>query len=93
HVKFKANGEIYSDNFDINNDILKTLKLNQQNLIDNRKRILKTTLNTLATKNKGQWNKDILQREIDKWENKNNEKYKAYCQIVIYHLKKKLAQC
>lgn len=89
-IKFRRNGEIYSDDSDINMDLKETLNLNYEPLRKGRKEKLDFAFENLRKKNKGTWSKDILQREIDKWENKNNEKYKAYCQIVIYHLKKKL---
>ncbi len=92
-IKFRTNGEIYADDFEINKDLQETLNLNYEGLIKNRKITLDIALKNLMDKNKGTWNKEILQREIDKLDNINNAEYKAYCQIVIYHLKKKLAKC
>jgi uncharacterized protein (TIGR02646 family) len=90
-VKFKANGEIYADDVDINKDLNITLNLNYQTIVKNRKVTLEATYEKLE-KYKGTWSKEILQKEIDKWEGVNNEEYKPYCQIVIYHLRKKLAK-
>jgi conserved hypothetical protein TIGR02646 len=90
-VKFKANGEIYSNDADINNDLSVTLNLNYQTIVNNRKAVLDIAYNNLA-KHKGIWSKDILQKEIDKWEGKYDSEYQPYCQIVIYHLKKKVAK-
>lgn len=92
-IKFRANGEIYADDFKINKDLKETLNLNYEGLIKNRKMMLDIALKNLIDKNKGTWSKETLKREIDKWENINNPEHTAYCQIIIYHLKKKLAKC
>jgi uncharacterized protein (TIGR02646 family) len=90
-IKFKANGEIYADDADIDNDLAVTLNLNYQTIVKNRKVVLDTAYEKLAV-HKGLWSKELLQKEIDRWENGNSEEYQPYCQIVIYHLKKKLAK-
>jgi conserved hypothetical protein TIGR02646 len=90
-IKFKATGEIYSDDSGINNDLSVTLNLNNQTIVNNRKVVLDKVYKNLET-HKGQWSKDILQKEIDKWEGKHDSEYKPYCQIVIYHLKNKVAK-
>jgi len=90
-IKFKANGEIYSDDTDINKDLNITLNLNYQTIVKNRKTVLDTAYEKLGIY-KGTWSKELLQREIDKWESEYNEKYQPYCQIVIYQLKKKLTK-
>lgn len=89
-VKFEANGKVYSDDISVNKDLNETLNLNCKPLKINREKVLKDTLSELEKKHKGAWSKEVLQRELEKWEAVNDNKYKAYCQIVIYHLKKKL---
>jgi uncharacterized protein (TIGR02646 family) len=91
-IKFDANGKVSSDNFEINKDLNETLNLNTESLIENRRQALDSALQELANKNSIAWTKEILQREIDKWNAVNDEKYKPYCQIVIFYLKKKLTQ-
>ena len=91
-IKFDKNGRIYSDNSDIEYDLSNVLKLNQNFLKENRKVLLDVALQPLIVKHKSKWTKEVLQRELEKWEARNDEKYKPYCQIVIYHLKKKLAR-
>jgi len=90
-IKYKANGEIHSDDADINNDLSVTLNLNYQTIVNNRKAVLDTVYKRLEI-HKGTWSKNLLQKEIDKWEGEYDGKYQPYCQIVIYHLKKKVAK-
>jgi uncharacterized protein (TIGR02646 family) len=90
-IKFKANGEIYSDDIDINNDLNITLNLNYQTIVKNRQTVLDTVKKELEI-HKRKWSKELLQKEIDKWEGEYDDKYKPYCQIVIYQLKKKLTK-
>jgi uncharacterized protein (TIGR02646 family) len=90
-IKFKATGEIYSDDVDIHNDLTITLNLNYQTIVKNRKVVLDTAYEKLGIY-KGTWSKELLEKEINQWNNEHNDEYKPYCQIVIYHLKKKLAK-
>lgn len=89
-VKFRANGEVYSDDIDVNNDLNVVLNLNLQTLVNNRKIVLEEALKQLEKKHKGSWPNDILEKEINDWKGLHDEKYKPYCQIVIFYLSKKL---
>ena len=91
-IKFDKYGIISSDNSDIERDLSKILQLNHDVLKKNRKTVLDVALKPLIEKHKLKWTKEVLQKEIEKWESVNDEKHKAYCQIVIFHLKKKLKQ-
>lgn len=91
-IKYRRNGEIYSDDCEVNKDLDETLNLNNQTLRKNRELVLNDALKSLGDRKMGLWNKEILQREINKWKSINNSEHKAYCQIVIYHLKKKLVK-
>lgn len=90
-IKFKPNGEIYSDDVVINKDLHETLNLNIQTIINNRKITLDTALKKLEKEYNATWSKELVQKEIDKWKNQHDEKYKPYCEIVVYYLKKKLS--
>jgi uncharacterized protein (TIGR02646 family) len=89
-IKFRADGEIYSADCEINKDLDTTLNLNTQTLKYNRALTLEWYTKKLSDSKKGIWSKDILQKEIDKWENTTLVEYEPYCQIVISYLKKKL---
>lgn len=91
-VKYSSSGEISSDEMRINNDLNITLNLNVETLVKNRKRVLDEALkNFYQNHPQSTWTKAILEREIRKW-SPTKGPYKEYCQIVVFHLKKKLAK-
>jgi hypothetical protein len=91
-VKFSKSGEISSDNETVNHDLHKTLNLNMQSLVNNRKSVLDIALTDFYQKHPQKtWTKAILEREIRKWSPMKGP-YTEYCQIVVFHLKKKLAK-
>jgi uncharacterized protein (TIGR02646 family) len=91
-IKYHPSGEIYSDDETINNDLNKTLNMNMQTLVKNRRVILDEVIKLLMTERpKGDWTAAILNKKIQELSNKQkDEKYQPYCQIAIYYLKKKL---
>lgn len=93
-IKYHLNGEIYSDDTVINDDLNKILNLNMQTLKENRKIVLDELVKKLISERaKGDWSASMLNRKIQEWSNKQeNGKYKVYCQVAIYYLKKKLSQ-
>jgi hypothetical protein len=86
-IKYLSNGIIYSDDTTIND----VLNLNMQTLANNRKKVLDIILQQLTNeKPKGDWTVAILNTKIQEWSNKQkDDKFKPYCQIAIYYLKKK----
>lgn len=92
-IKYLGNGEIASDDVTINNDLNQVLNLNMQTLVNNRKEVLELVLKQLKNQYpKGDWTEAILNKKIQQWSDKQSDgKYKPYCQIVIYHFKKKLS--
>ncbi|BDA71255.1 hypothetical protein CAL7716_054210 [Calothrix sp. PCC 7716] len=93
-IKYHLNGQMYSDDIMINEELNKILNLNVQILKENRKKILDVLIQTLKSERpKGDWTAAMLNNKIREWSNKDEDnKYKAYCQIVIYYLKKKLSK-
>lgn len=91
-IRYRGNGEIYSLEIDINHDLNEILNLNTQTLVNNRKDVLELAIKQLIKEQpKGNWTVAMLSQQITFWSDKQkNGKYKPYCQIVIYHLKKKL---
>jgi len=90
-IKYRNNGEIYSDNEDIHNDLSNTLNLNMQPLVKNRQNTLITVVQELNKlfPNKT-WSRSEIEKRISEWSSKNtNGHYGEYCQFVIYHLRKR----
>lgn len=90
-IKYLGDGTIISHNQNINNEINKLLNLNIQTLKNNRKKVYDGAIEILTKKNNKQWSKSIIQSEIKKWSLKDkNNRYKEYCMVVVYFLKKKI---
>ena len=90
-VKFYANGEIYSEDKVVHNDLTEILNLNCEYLIKRRKNTFDEWQKKFIHQYpKGAWSKAILQQELDNWENASLEEYRPYCQIVIAYLKDKI---
>ncbi|KYC39032.1 hypothetical protein WA1_34145 [Scytonema hofmannii PCC 7110] len=92
-IRYRGNGQIYSDEVTINDELEKVLNLNMQTLANNRKEVLEIVIQQLTKERpQGNWTVAMLTQKINEWNNKQQDgKYKPYCQIVIYHLKKKLS--
>ena len=93
-VKYRANGQIYSEDETINNELDKVLNLNMQTLVVNRREVITLVIKELQRNYPtGTWTAATLNREIKKWnEKKGDGKYRPYCQIVVHHLNKKLSR-
>ncbi|MEC4819850.1 MAG: retron system putative HNH endonuclease [Scytonema sp. PMC 1069.18] len=93
-IKYLATGKIYSDHETIDRELNDVLNLNMQTLVNNRKEVLELALQQLKSEYpKGDWTVAMLTKKIQQWSNRQKDaKYKPYCQIVIYHLKKKLTR-
>lgn len=93
-IKYLPNGIIYSDDTAINNELNQVLNLNIQTLVNNRKVILDILIQQLKSEQaKGDWTAAMLNKKIKEWSDKQKDgKYKPYCQIAIYYLKKKLSK-
>jgi uncharacterized protein (TIGR02646 family) len=90
-VKFSVNGEIYSDDAVVNNDLSATLNLNHQTIVNNRKVFLQEAIKELAGRHPhGSWSKQVLTAEIQRWNTLKEGKFTQYCHIVIYYLKTKI---
>lgn len=94
-VKFDNNGEIYSDDAIVDNDLNNFLNLNVRYLVDGRKMAIDEVIKNLNNKYKkkaGQkWSKGDLQKEIKSWQEIDSDgMYQIYCQAAIHYLQKKL---
>ncbi len=86
------NGKIKSSNPDWDKEINdnKTLNLNDSLLMINRQQVLSGVQTILENK---KWKKAELQTKLNEWMSKDKDgKYKQYCGIVRWYLKKKLRQ-
>ena len=95
-IKYRSNGEIYSDEPDIEKDLNETLNLNCNKadayLVTNRKEAINACKRQLLKlQEKGIWKESILEAMLKRYERTDSEgRYEPYSGIVIYYLKKKL---
>ena len=89
-IFYKKDGYIYSNNQDINDELNRVLNLNYEILKANRKDAFNQV--TIELK-KSNWSIPILKSTLEKYKHKNSKgKYRPYCEMIIYFLKKKLQQ-
>lgn len=106
-IKYKTNGEIYSDNEGLYNEIGRPnycndegmlikdpgiLNLNLPELIKARKNTLDGFIKANLTGKLGKLNKPKLKRYRDKWAGESHaDQLQPYCMIVVYYLDRKIA--
>lgn len=87
-IKYRRDGEIYSENADFNDDLNDTLNLNILTLKNNRKAALDTALNSLSKLKDNSWGKDFVRKTIDRLE--NSDEKTEYIGIIVYYLSKRM---
>lgn len=107
-ISYSMDGEIKSSNVAWNKEFGErtdkgfekgVLNLNNGILRQNRKEVIKAFVEQLNSmnKNKQSWTKSRLQNALKEWESMHKDddgesKYKSYCGVIVYYLKKKLRQ-
>lgn len=93
-IKYKANGEIYSDDDTLNTELETVLNLNVKQLKENRRVVYETVQTRIRNKVRQhrtkQLQKGFLEAEKRKWLNLDNGKYKEFCMVGVYVIYKKL---
>jgi len=95
-IKYESSGIIKSDNREVDNDLNNELNLNNQRFRNNRKKAIDTAILAIQKnykkKTNGTWKKADLQKELNHWKIKNNQRYQEYCGAAIFYLERKLAR-
>lgn len=93
-IKYKSNGEIYSSDDILNEELESVLNLNVKSLKDNRRIIYEEVQNRIIIEGKRQGNKALkkrfLENERAKLLKQNTGKYDEFCMVGVYVLDKKL---
>ena len=93
-INYKANGEIYSNDEQLNNELNSVLNLNMQSLKRNRQVIYEEVQNRIRLEGKRQKNHTLkrrfLENEKQKWLALNQSKYSEFCMVGVYVIEKKL---
>jgi len=93
-IKYRKNGWIYSDDPIINYELNNILNLNTQILVYYRKAVIDQVIKELTNikGKKAAWSVSDIKNKIQVYENTTAGKYKPYCQIIIYFLKKRIGE-
>ncbi|EDN71315.1 conserved hypothetical protein [Beggiatoa sp. PS] len=93
-IEYRRNGKIYSHDPIIDKELNDILNLNTQTLVNNRSEIIDQIIEDLTRikGKKAEWSISEVKKKIQQYESKANGKYKPYCQVVIYFLKKRFAK-
>jgi len=93
-IKYKSNGEIYSNDANIDNDLNKVLNLNVKTLKDNRRVMYEEIQGRIRGEGKRLGNKALkksfLESEKEKLLSIPKGKYREYCMVGVYIIDKKL---
>ena len=93
-IKYRANGEIYSDDEILNSELTKVLNLNTKDLQDIRQVFYKSIQNRIILEGKRRNGLDIQKRfyesEKERLLTKFGGKFTQYCMIGVYLINKKL---
>jgi uncharacterized protein (TIGR02646 family) len=90
-INYRNNGEVYSDNAGIDQELNEVLNLNNPYLVNNRKLVLDSFKERLERY--GNLNRPTLVRWVNDWSGiANTDNLHPYCMVIVYWLKKKLAR-
>lgn len=90
-IQYSADGKICSSDLRIRNDLSSLLNLNEQMLIDGRKRAIQMLQNYLMKKNpKGTWNVSLLRNAQKQFAEKKDGMYPQYVGAVLYFIERYL---
>ena len=87
-IYYTADGKIYSEDIDFNNDLNKILNLNLLKLKNNRRTAYMTYFKELNSRKSGNWTKEYIQKALDHC--LSSEVMQPYIGIIIYMLNKRL---
>lgn len=91
-IEYRNDGEIFSNNEKLNEELNNILNLNFPELKRVRKSTLTGFIDSYLKGLKGKLNKEKLVRYRDKWAGDSHaDQLQPYCMIVVYYLDKKIA--
>jgi uncharacterized protein (TIGR02646 family) len=95
-IKYLSNGEIHSNDPVIENELTEVLNLNMQSLVDGRREVYETVQKQVEIESKkcanGNIRRRYFERELQRWLTLDSGKFKPYCMVAVYYLKKKIRQ-
>lgn len=93
-IKYDADGEIYTDNDDINRQLNEVLNLNMLTLKAGRREVYLEVQNKVEVESKKYIDKNLrnkfFEQEKTKWLTTTTDKYRPFCMVAVYYLNKKI---
>lgn len=84
-IMYTKDGNVYSDNIDLNHEIENIINLNLQILIDARRETLSSVFANVPT-----WDLTTINKLINKYSQKNSAgMFAPFCQMIVWNLQKK----
>lgn len=95
-IIYRSNGEIHSDDPIIERELSEVLNLNMQTLVDGRREVFEIVQKKVEIESKKYAGRNIItkyfERELQWWLSRDSGKFKPYCMVAVYYLKKKIRQ-
>lgn len=95
-IKYNSEGEIYTDNEGLNNQLNNVLNLNMQSLKDARREVYLEVQRNVETESKKYADRNLrntfFEQEKAKWLARTANKQRPYCMVAVYYLTKKIRQ-
>lgn len=95
-IKYLSNGEIHSDDPRIDYDLNNVLNLNMQTLVDGRREVYEEVQKKVESESTKCTNNRIktkyFEKELQWWLSQDGGKFKPYCLVAVYYLKRKIRQ-
>jgi uncharacterized protein (TIGR02646 family) len=93
-IKYNSEGEIYTDNEALNNQLNDVLNLNMQSLKDARREVYLEVQRNVEAESKKYADRNLkttfFEQEKTKWLARAANKHKPYCMVAVYYLNKKI---
>jgi len=95
-IRYRSNGEIFSDDKKIDKELNDVLNLNTKNLVDIREVFYKDVQSRIIQEGRRRQGREIQKQfyisEKDKLLSRNKGKYTPYCMVGVYLINKKLSR-
>jgi uncharacterized protein (TIGR02646 family) len=90
-IEYGSDGEIDASQPDVARDLRVTLNLNTREMREARKAAMDAAVRAIARKYPEGWSDAILEREIKRWRERDEQgMYRPYCQAIVFRLEKRL---
>lgn len=84
-------GRIAGEDAEAERELNEVLNLNAQHLRQARQRVIEGLAEGLEKKHRtGTWSAPVLRRELERWSQRDGDRFRPYCRVAVAYLEKKL---